>query len=92
MSNWIAVFNDGVIQQLAPPAELYESPENSFVAQFIGENNKLTGTVIEQKEKSCLVELISGERVNALPVATNGAAATMLSLLARKGRPQPGRR
>ena len=81
MSNRIAVFNDGVIQQLAPPAELYESPENSFVAQFIGENNKLTGTVIEQKEKSCLVELISGERVNALPVATDGAgAATMLSL------------
>ena len=81
MSNRIAVFNDGVIQQLAPPAEIYESPENSFVAQFIGENNKLTGTVIEQKEKSCLVELISGERVNALPVATDGAgAATMLSL------------
>ena len=81
MSNRIAVFNDGVIQQLAHPAELYESPENSFVAQFIGENNKLTGTVIEQKEKSCLVELISGERVNALPVATDGAgAATMLSL------------
>ena len=81
MSNRIAVFNDGIIQQLAPPADLYERPDNSFVAQFIGENNKLTGTVIEQEEKSCLVELDSGERVNALPVATEGTGtATMLSL------------
>ena len=45
MSNRIAVFNDGVIQQLSSPETLYELPENSFVAQFIGENNKLEGTV-----------------------------------------------
>jgi putative spermidine/putrescine transport system ATP-binding protein len=37
MSDRVAVFDDGRIQQLAPPAELYESPQNSFVAQFIGE-------------------------------------------------------
>jgi putative spermidine/putrescine transport system ATP-binding protein len=42
MSDRIAVFNEGVIQQLSTPAELYERPTNSFVAQFIGENNKLT--------------------------------------------------
>ena len=36
MSDRVAVFNDGRIQQLAPPADLYERPENSFVAQFIG--------------------------------------------------------
>ena len=39
MSDRVAVFNDGRIQQLAPPDELYERPKNSFVAQFIGENN-----------------------------------------------------
>ena len=54
MSNRIAVFNDGVIQQ---PADLYERPDNSFVAQFIGENNKLVGTVIEQNGDDCAVEL-----------------------------------
>jgi putative spermidine/putrescine transport system ATP-binding protein len=47
MSDRVAVFNDGRIQQLAPPADLYERPENSFVAQFIGENNKLPGTIEE---------------------------------------------
>ena len=41
MSNRIAVFNDGIIQQLAPPEDLYELPENAFVAKFIGENNTL---------------------------------------------------
>ena len=43
MSNRIAVFDDGIIQQLAPPDELYELPDNAFVAAFIGENNKLDG-------------------------------------------------
>ena len=37
MSNRIAVFDDGIIQQLADPVTLYEKPENAFVAQFIGE-------------------------------------------------------
>lgn len=41
----IAVFEDGIIQQIAPPDDLYERPDNSFVAQFIGENNTITGTV-----------------------------------------------
>ena len=81
MSNRIAVFNDGVIQQLAPPADLYERPDNSFVAQFIGENNKLIGTVIEQNGDDCAVELESGETVAALAVNTEGPGKpTMLSL------------
>ncbi len=45
MSDRIAVFDDGIIQQLATPDDLYERPENSFVAQFIGENNTLNGIV-----------------------------------------------
>lgn len=45
MSSRIAVFNDGVVQQCAPPAELYERPANAFVAEFIGENNFIDGTV-----------------------------------------------
>ena len=47
MSDRVAVFEDGRIQQLAPPDTLYEEPDNSFVAQFIGENNTLEGTVKE---------------------------------------------
>ena len=45
MSDRIAVFNAGAVQQLATPDELYESPSTDFVASFIGENNRIPGTV-----------------------------------------------
>ena len=47
MSNRIAVFNDGKVQQLSSPDELYEKPVNSFVAEFIGENNTFAGEVTD---------------------------------------------
>ncbi len=68
MSDRIAVFNDGRIQQLAPPSALYERPDNSFVAQFIGENNRLPGTIEEICEGRATVRLQSGERIIATPV------------------------
>ncbi|WP_157788522.1 ABC transporter ATP-binding protein, partial [Bradyrhizobium japonicum] len=57
MSDRIAVFNDGAIQQIAAPAELYERPQNAFVAQFIGENNRLHGKVIAINGETCKVEV-----------------------------------
>ena len=68
MSNRIGVFNDGVIQQLSTPDVLYEKPENSFVAQFIGENNKLTGTVKSVNGQYCEVDLDSGGSTKALKI------------------------
>ena len=56
MSNRIAVFNDGKVQQLSGPNELYETPVNSFVASFIGENNTFTGTVKEIASGSAKIE------------------------------------
>ena len=81
MSNRIAVFNDGIVQQLAEPDELYEHPQNAFVAQFIGENNKLTGKVTEETGPLCKVEIEGGGFVNALSVNTGGVGSlTTLSL------------
>lgn len=68
MSDRVAVFNDGRIQQLAPPDQLYEEPENSFVAQFIGENNTLEGTVREINDGLALVALDDGEVIDCKPV------------------------
>ena len=45
MANRIAVMNAGTVQQVAPPATLYEAPANRFVAEFVGRNNILTGNV-----------------------------------------------
>ncbi|MGO1118517.1 ABC transporter ATP-binding protein [Rhodovibrionaceae bacterium A322] len=83
MSNRVAVFEDGIIQQLAPPDELYEQPQNAFVAQFIGENNQLHGTVqAVSGSDSCEVALEGGGgMVRALPVNIAGqGSATTLSL------------
>jgi putative spermidine/putrescine transport system ATP-binding protein len=82
MSNRIAVFNDGVVQQLSSPDELYERPQNSFVAQFIGENNKLRGTIAEvDKDNVATVKLETGEVVKALAItAANKGERTLLSV------------
>lgn len=66
MSDRVAVFNDGVIQQLASPNELYEKPANTFVAQFIGENNRIVGTVRSASNEHCLIQTDNGELIHAV--------------------------
>ncbi|UPW18533.1 ABC transporter ATP-binding protein [Agarivorans sp. TSD2052] len=63
MSDRIAVFNDGVVQQCDAPDVLYERPKNAFVADFIGENNHLAGKVIKRSEGVATVELSDGSVV-----------------------------
>ncbi len=85
MSDRIAVFNDGVIQQLDSPQGLYELPRNDFVANFIGENNVLTGTVEDIDDERCQVRLDDGTLVQARPVAVDGTGSrTNLSLRPEK--------
>lgn len=81
MSDRVAVFNDGIIQQLSTPDLLYEEPQNSFVAQFIGENNKLNGKVVSVENGACEVLVADGTRLKADKVNVYGAGdATTLSL------------
>ncbi len=69
MSDRVAVFDDGRIQQLDAPDRLYEEPQNSFVAQFIGENNTLEGKVLEMSGNDrCVVQLDDGQKIEAKPV------------------------
>ena len=81
MSDRVAVFEDGRIQQLAPPDRLYEEPENSFVAQFIGENNTLEGVVKSIDGDKCIVTLDSGAEIDAKPVnVSNVGERTKVSI------------
>jgi putative spermidine/putrescine transport system ATP-binding protein len=81
MSDRIAVFNNGTIQQLAPPADLYEKPENAFVARFIGESNELKGTVASVESKACTVKLDGGATIRASAgAAIRASGATSVSL------------
>ncbi len=63
MSDRIAVMNDGVIEQLASPWEIYEHPATRFVAGFIGTSNLLTGTASRVSDTEAVVEVGSGERI-----------------------------
>ncbi|MGI9350264.1 MAG: ABC transporter ATP-binding protein [Rhizobiaceae bacterium] len=73
MSDRVAVFEDGVIQQLSSAESLYEDPQNSFVAQFIGENNKLNGTVTKVSGEVCQIQLEDGTKVKAKKVNVSAA-------------------
>ena len=78
MSNRIAVFNDGKIQQISSPDVLYEKPDSSFVAQFIGENNQLKGKVKSINGENCIVTTESGEDIHALKINVNSNGDTSL--------------
>lgn len=56
MSDRIAVFREGRLEQIGTPSEVYERPCNRFVADFIGEANFFVGRVTESAEGHCTVE------------------------------------
>jgi len=81
MSDRIAVFDDGVIKQLATPDDLYERPENAFVAQFIGENNTLSGTIKSVSNGIAQVDFGDGTLGEALAIKCGDAGSkTTLSI------------
>ncbi len=65
MSDRIAVMNNGRIEQVGSPADLYDRPVNRFVASFIGESNFLEGTVLGIEGDRVVVSL-GGATVKAL--------------------------
>ncbi len=68
LSDRVAVFRRGRIEQVALPETLYEEPERPFVASFIGENNLLHGRVVSVERDISLVET-GGQVVRAFQVA-----------------------
>ena len=52
MSDRIVVMNHGVIQQVGSPTDIYNEPENAFVADFIGESNIIDGVMLEDRRVS----------------------------------------
>ena len=76
MSDRVAVFNDGEIQQLDAVDRLYEAPSNRFVAGFVGDSTPLAGTLATQGSTEpgslCELRLAGGARLSGVNV--NGAA------------------
>ena len=60
MSDTIVVMNDGIIQQIGTPMDIYNEPQNRFVANFIGESNIIEGVM----PKDCLFDDVQWECVD----------------------------
>lgn len=64
LSDRIAVMKDGVIHQVGRPTEVYTEPETAFVAEFLGNPNRLTGVCVERAAGWVVVEA-GGQRIAA---------------------------
>ena len=68
----IAVMNAGRVVQVGTPAELYHQPASSFVADFIGKTNLLSGTVIGRQDGMLRIETPAGELRAATMIDLSG--------------------
>jgi putative spermidine/putrescine transport system ATP-binding protein len=66
MSDRIAVFNHGKIEQIGPPEQIYDQPATRFVAEFIGETNYLTGTVTAIDGDRATIDIGDGRNLTVL--------------------------
>lgn len=89
MSDRLAVFNHGRIEQIGTPAQVYEQPASSFVAGFVGVSNVLEGAAARALTGSDGAVMIRPEKISmdegsgALPsdaVAVQGTIATAVYL------------
>lgn len=70
MSDRIAVFNKGKIEQIGTPRDIYDRPETRFVAEFIGETNLIEGSIESVEAKQALVRLKNGHTIQAAATGT----------------------
>jgi len=73
MSDTIVVMKDGVIQQIGTPTDIYNEPKNSFVADFIGESNIFSGTIVGDRKVrfinytfDCVDDFAKNEKVDVV--------------------------
>jgi spermidine/putrescine transport system ATP-binding protein len=78
MSDRIAVMNEGVVEQIGTPEEIYNRPESLFVAGFIGSANLLPGHVRDTTSTGCVVELLTGQRVAATGTHPIGSKVSVM--------------
>ena len=78
LSDRIAVFHQGVLQQYGRPREIYERPANLFVADFMGIVNRLPGEIVERRDGQMRVRV--GDHVLAAvgPAAAESSAREVI--------------
>ena len=72
MADRIAVMNQGRIEQIASPTDIYDHPATLFVNQFVGSTNLMSGEMIESRSDGAVVRLASGDVISTAPASTLG--------------------
>jgi len=85
MADTVAVMNEGRVEQLGPPAELYELPGTAFVANFLGRSNLVTGTVVDGGDAIGVDVAGTRLKVPAGRVSTGGGGPTSEGALLQLG-------
>jgi putative spermidine/putrescine transport system ATP-binding protein len=80
MSDRIAVFNKGRIEQIGTPEELYDRPATRFVASFIGDTNLLAGRVLGVADGICEVETAAGRIAASVRTPIEAGAAGFVAV------------
>ncbi|MGD9808497.1 MAG: spermidine/putrescine ABC transporter ATP-binding protein PotA [Deferribacterales bacterium] len=81
MSDRVVVMNEGVIQQVGTPKEVYEEPKNLFVAKFVGEINILHGVIKEKLEGQRYKAVVEGQECSISTPKTFAEGAHVKILL-----------
>jgi spermidine/putrescine transport system ATP-binding protein len=90
MADTIAVMNEGKIEQMGSPADLYDSPRTAFVANFLGQSNLIKGRVVDSDGDANVVE-IHGQKVKVLKNRSVAKDSSILfGIRPEKIRIQPG--
>ena len=100
MADTVAVMNQGRIEQMGSPADIYENPRTAFVANFLGQSNLFPGSVVGRESDSVLVSAHGTTfRIPTSRVATSGDSVVVgvrpekvtIRAAARAGEPDSGR-
>jgi spermidine/putrescine transport system ATP-binding protein len=75
MADTIAVMNHGVIEQMGAPAELYENPQTTFVANFLGQSNLIRADVLDTVDGDVVVDC-HGQKVGVVATRSHAAGGT----------------
>ncbi len=77
MADTIAVMNEGRIEQMGSPADLYDNPKTAFVANFLGQSNLIQGKIVDSDGDSHVVDLY-GQKVSVLKRRTVAKDSSVL--------------
>jgi iron(III) transport system ATP-binding protein len=95
MADRITLLNVGLIEQEGTPTELYKEPATLFAAEFMGNNNRLEGTLVELKDKRAVIEVM-GARIEGVTrsragVGDKATAVIRIERMLLGGGPGPNR-